>query len=106
MPERRAPDSIQFNLVGMDDAQIEAFAQATADKGVKVQIFGRSTDNARAFWNWQFLKDLPELPETRAMLMRACDVRLPVRLMQEELDVIAQILLSSVEETMARAAAA
>ncbi|WP_283967538.1 aminotransferase class I/II-fold pyridoxal phosphate-dependent enzyme [Tritonibacter sp. AK171] len=106
VPERRAPDSIQFNLVGMDDAQIEAFAQATADKGVKVQIFGRSTDNARAFWNWQFLKDLPELPETRAMLMRACDVRLPVRLTQEELDVIAQILLSSVEETMARAAAA
>ena len=87
-------------------AQIEAFAQATADKGVKVQIFGRSTDNARAFWNWQFLKDLPELPETRAMLMRACDVRLPVRLTQEELDVIVQILLSSVEETMARAAAA
>jgi hypothetical protein len=39
------------------------------------------------------------------MLMRACDVRLPVRLTRDELDVIAQILLSSVEETMARAAA-
>lgn len=104
-PERRAPDSIQFNLVDMDDAQIEAFSAATAARGVKVQIFGRSTDNARAFWNWQFIKDLPELPETRAMLMKACDVRLPVRLTREELDVIVDILVGAVEETMARAAA-
>ncbi|MFP5303483.1 hypothetical protein R2R70_20105, partial [Cobetia sp. SIMBA_158] len=33
-PERRAPDSIQFNLVGMTDTQIADFAQATADKGM------------------------------------------------------------------------
>ena len=88
-PEQRAPDSIQFNLVGMSADQITAFSQASAEAGVKVQIFGRSADNARAFWNWQFIKDLPELPQTRAMLMQACDVRLPVRLSREELDVIA-----------------
>ena len=104
-PEQRAPDSIQFNLVDMTEAQIEAFAAATAAKGVKVQIFGRSTDNARAFWNWRFIGDVPELPQTRAMLMKACDVRLPVRLTREELDVIADILLTSVEEAMAKAAA-
>ncbi len=104
-PEQRAPDSIQFNLVGMSADQITAFSQATAKAGVKVQIFGRSADNARAFWNWQFIKDLPELPQTRAMLMQACDVRLPVRLSREELDVIAEILLEAVTATMARVAA-
>jgi dTDP-4-amino-4,6-dideoxygalactose transaminase len=104
-PEQRAPDSIQFNLVGMSADQITAFSQASAEAGVKVQIFGRSADNARAFWNWQFIKDLPELPQTRAMLMQACDVRLPVRLNREELDVIAEILLDSVTATMARVAA-
>ena len=104
-PEQRAPDSIQFNLVDMTEAQIEAFAAATAAKGVKVQIFGRSADNARAFWNWQFIGDVPELPQTRAMLMKACDVRLPVRLTRAELDVIADILLTSVEEAVAKAAA-
>ncbi|MEM9638940.1 MAG: aminotransferase class I/II-fold pyridoxal phosphate-dependent enzyme, partial [Pseudomonadota bacterium] len=78
--EERAPDSIQFNLVGMDDETIARFARAADAAGVKVQIFGQSADNARAFWNWQFIEDLPELPQTRAMLMRACDVRLPVRL--------------------------
>lgn len=97
-PERRAPDSIQFNLVGMDDNEIRAFASAAEARGVKVQVFGLSQDNARAFWNWQFLPEKFELPKTRAMLMKACDVRLPVRLTQDELDVIADILLASVGE--------
>ena len=96
--ERRAPDSIQFNLVGMDDAEVSAFSAAAEEHGVKVQIFGLSDDNARAFWNWKFISDLPELPKTRAMLMRACDVRLPVRLKRAELDVIADILLNAVSE--------
>ncbi|MBV1926832.1 MAG: aminotransferase class I/II-fold pyridoxal phosphate-dependent enzyme [Rhodobacteraceae bacterium] len=96
--ERRAPDSIQFNLVGMDDTEVSAFSAAAEEHGVKVQIFGLSDDNARAFWNWKFISDLPELPKTRAMLMRACDVRLPVRLKRTELDVIADILLNAVSE--------
>ncbi|MFK7752202.1 MAG: DegT/DnrJ/EryC1/StrS family aminotransferase [Sedimentitalea sp.] len=103
--ESRAPDSIQFNLVGLSDAQITAFSAATAARGVKVQIFGRSDDNARAFWNWQFLKDLPELPKTRAMLMTACDVRLPVHLPQSSLDEIADILLASAASVTSSAAA-
>ncbi|TDK43144.1 DegT/DnrJ/EryC1/StrS family aminotransferase [Antarcticimicrobium luteum] len=94
-PEVRAPDSIQFNLVGMDEAQTRAFAEAAGANGVKVQIFGLSTDNARAFWNWQFIQDLPELPQTRAMLMHACDVRLPVYLKPDQLDAIADVLTSA-----------
>ena len=34
------------------------------------------------------------------MLMKACDVRLPVRLTRDELDVITDILLASVEAVM------
>ena len=96
-PEDRAPDSIQFNLVGFDtDAAARAFATAAEARGVKVQIFGLSTDNARAFWNWQFIPGAqPDLPRTRAMLMRACDVRLPVRLTKPELDFIAEALLAA-----------
>ena len=97
-PERRAPDSIQFNLVGLEDDGIRAFAAAAKNRGVTVQVFGQSTDNARAFWNWQFLGDVPDLPQTRSMLMRACDVRLPVRLTQAELDTIADLLLDAMSE--------
>ena len=92
-PEERAPDSIQFNLVGMDHDQIGAFQTAAADRGVKVQVFGRSTDNARAFWNWQFIPgDTPKLPMTRQMLSHACDTRLPARLTKADLDVISEAL--------------
>ncbi|MDW4499637.1 aminotransferase class I/II-fold pyridoxal phosphate-dependent enzyme [Sulfitobacter sp. D35] len=96
--EERAPDSIQFNLVGLDDDAVTAFADAAGASGVKVQVFGASPDNARAFWNWRFIEDLPDLPRTRAMLMRACDVRLPVRLERAELDAVADVLLTAVEK--------
>lgn len=96
--EERAPDSIQFNLCSLDQADVRAFAAAAEARGVKVQVFGLSKDNARAFWNWQFMPEMPELPKTRAMLMRACDVRLPVRLTRAELDMIANILLDAVAD--------
>lgn len=100
-PEERAPDSIQFNLVDMDADQTAAFVNAAKTAGVSVQVFGRSADNARAFWNWQFLGDIGELPQTRAMLMRACDVRLPARLTLKECDIIADIILKAVDQVMA-----
>ena len=103
--ESRAPDSIQFNLVGMSDAQSRTFADVCAQAGLKVQIFGQSVDNARAFWNWQFLGDVPKLPHTKAMLMRACDVRLPARLTLAECDVIAQVLLDGASQAIAQQAA-
>ncbi len=100
-PEERAPDSIQFNLVSMTDDEARAFAAAAAVRGIKVQVFGQSMDNARAFWNWQFLPGgAPELPRTRAMLMRACDTRLPARLTKAELDVIAEAVLMAAGDVM------
>ncbi|MDQ2093484.1 DegT/DnrJ/EryC1/StrS family aminotransferase [Rhodalgimonas zhirmunskyi] len=99
--EERAPDSIQFNLVGMSDAQTRQFATAAADRGVKVQVFGLSSDNARAFWNWQFIPGpAPDLPRTRAMLMRACDARLPARLTPEQCEAIADALVLAAHDVM------
>jgi len=99
-PEERAPDSIQFNLLEMTDTQVMEFLARTHAHGVAVQVFGMSEDNARAFWNWQFLDSLPDLPRTRAMLMRACDVRLPARLTKDECDLIAGCLVDSVAAVM------
>ena len=99
-PEDRAPDSIQFNIEGMTNAQILAYQDAAQQRGIKVQVFGQSTDNARAFWHWQFIPNLPELPQTRAMLMNACDVRLPARLKTEELDIIASALTDAAQDVM------
>ncbi|WP_103256708.1 DegT/DnrJ/EryC1/StrS family aminotransferase [Tabrizicola aquatica] len=98
-PEERAPDSIQFNLVGgWTDSQALDFQAAAKARGVSVQVFGLSEGNARAFWNWQFLGEVPDLPQTRAMLMRACDVRLPTRLTEAELDYIAAAITDAAAE--------
>ena len=99
--EERAPDSIQFNMSeDWTDEEALRFQTLAKDRGVSVQVFGLSAGNARAFWNWQFLDDLPELPQTRKMLMRACDVRLPAQLVTEELDYIAENLIKAA--TLAR----
>jgi dTDP-4-amino-4,6-dideoxygalactose transaminase len=103
--ETRAPDSIQFNLKGLDDSGVDTFVRAAEAAGVKVQVFGRSSDNARAFWNWQFIEDLPDLPRTRAMLARACDVRLPVHLKRADLDAIVQMLRDAIDAATQQAKA-
>jgi dTDP-4-amino-4,6-dideoxygalactose transaminase len=98
-PEQRAPDSIQFNLAGSwSDDEARAFQSAAKAHGVGMQIFGLSDGNARAFWNWEFLGPTPDLPQTRAMLMRACDVRLPTRLNDTELDFISAAILAAAQQ--------
>jgi dTDP-4-amino-4,6-dideoxygalactose transaminase len=105
-PEDRAPDSIQFNLTGdWSDAQALAFQAEAKKRGVSVQVFGLSEGNARAFWNWEFLGPAPDLPRTRAMLMRACDVRLPTRLTEAELDFIAAAIVAAADSVKSRLAA-
>ena len=95
-PEARAPDSIQFNLPqDWTDAQALGFQTRAMADGVKVQIFGLSQGNARAYWNWKFLAPQPDLPQTRKMLMRAADMRLPARLTCADLDYIASTLIKA-----------
>jgi dTDP-4-amino-4,6-dideoxygalactose transaminase len=98
--EERAPDSLQFSLCDMTDAAVDAFVDTAKEMGVSIQVFGRSADNARAFWNWEFLGPAPDLPKTRKMLARACDCRLPARLTIEDCDAVADVILSAVDHVM------
>ncbi len=104
-PETRAPDSLQFNLVDMTDEDVRAFVKEADAQGVKVQVFGLTTDNARAYWNWEFLPEMPKLPATRKMLMRACDTRLPARLTQSDCDAVADVLIRAAQKVMEPACA-
>lgn len=93
--EVRAPDSIQFVLNGLSPEQIDTFVTRAAENGVSVQVFGLTKNNARAFWNWNFLDDVPDMPRTRAILERTCDVRLPARLTLDECTFIADALVEA-----------
>ncbi len=97
-PEKRAPDSIQFNLIGFSDDEAHTLMRETKSRGIAVSIFGLHSGNARAFWNWKFLGEAPDLPQTKAMLMRACDVRLPAALTVEQVNTVAGVILSCVKQ--------
>ena len=62
-----------------------------------MQVIGLSQDNARAFWNWDFIEPQNGLDQTREILMRTCDVRLPPWLNRKDLDFIADTLLDAIE---------
>jgi hypothetical protein len=80
----------------MNSTEIDLFEEITSRSGLNVQIFGRTKNNARAFWNWHFLPETFELPKTREMLMTACDVRLPSRLKLDECEAISEVILSAI----------
>lgn len=95
-PETRAPDSFQFLLAGdWTDDEARAFQAEARALGAPVSIFGLSEGNARAFWNWHFLGDVPDLPKTRAMLMRGCDIRLPARLTAADCDALSAAIIAA-----------
>ena len=100
--ECRAPDSIQFTLNGLDTEERAAdFRRLADERGVQVEIFGRSRDNARAFWNWGFLDPQPGLSPTRAVLERTCDVRLPVQMDKPSLDSVVEALVGAAQSAAA-----
>jgi len=96
--ERRAPDSLQFNLIGFSDEEAFDVMQISKQRGNMISIFGMQGDNARVFWNWKFIGNVPELPMTRAMLKRACDIRLPIGLTRVALDQTVEFILDCVSD--------
>lgn len=97
--ETRAPDSIQFNLIDLSTEEILNFQEVVNNLGIKVQVFGLSKDNARAYWNWNFIPGpKQELPKTKNMLEKSCDVRLPVWLEKDDLDFIAEKIIEAVNK--------
>lgn len=86
--EVRIPDSIQFRVSGYDSAQMRAFVQAVRASGLPLAGFAEE-DNARAFYNWQYLNGTtPDLPRTREAIRNVCDMRLAATLGEAHLSYI------------------
>jgi len=98
--ERMAPDSIQFNLKDLNIKQAKIFMDKMREKGISLYVFGVNENNARVFWNWRYLKDIPSLEKTRSMLKFACDMRLPIFFRKPQLDYIANVILTTLDEIL------
>jgi len=93
-------DSLQFNLVNMDAAQVDSFLSNCKRRGMPVGLFG-SKDNARNFRNWKYAPASQELPATERVIASAIDVRLPAAFEDEDFDVMADVLVAAADDTMA-----
>jgi len=94
-------DSIQFNLVNFTPEQADKFLQQTAERGVKMQIFGRM-DNARYFKNWEYsFENVPTLEKTEDIICFACDLRLSLSFTTDDINLIGYIIKDVVYKIVA-----
>lgn len=99
--ERMAPDTIQFNLKGLTIEQSKIFMNKVREAGVSLYVFGADENNARLFWNWKYLPEIPVLENTKKILQFTCDMRLPVFFTDTQLDYIASVISKALGETVA-----
>jgi len=90
-------DSVQFNLIGLSLEQMKRFLALAKSCGLPIDIFGLSEDNARCYWNWNFLNSNDELPKTRSILLTTCDMRLPLCLSMQDISDIGETLIEIIE---------
>lgn len=98
--EHISPDSIQFGLKGVDSEQAKNFMEKVRSRGLSINVLGVHRDNARVFWNWKFLGEIPHLPMTKEILLRTCDMRLPVFFQKKHLDYVGQTIVKVLDEVL------
>lgn len=96
---RTVCDTIQFNMVGMTEAQISAFLLESCMHGVQLSIFG-ATENARNFRNWTYAPIPEDCEKTEAIIGAAVDCRLPMQFDDEDFDVMCEVIKESVDAIM------
>lgn len=93
-------DSLQFNLSEkVSEEQVMRFLEECSAHGLPVELFGNKS-NARNFINWGFAPAEDPLPQTAAMLKRACDVRLPLMWEDSDFDDMVNVLVESLETVL------
>eukprot|EP00529_Nitzschia_sp_RCC80_P024807 CAMPEP_0113485494 /NCGR_PEP_ID=MMETSP0014_2-20120614/24513_1 /TAXON_ID=2857 /ORGANISM="Nitzschia sp." /LENGTH=448 /DNA_ID=CAMNT_0000379143 /DNA_START=123 /DNA_END=1469 /DNA_ORIENTATION=- /assembly_acc=CAM_ASM_000159 len=97
---RMVHDSIQFNLdEKFTPEMLQEFLDECIAHGLPVELFGHKS-NARNFVNWGFAPADEPLPETAAMLSRACDCRMPLMWEDEDFEDLGNVLIESMESVL------
>ena len=103
IPKRRQAEfyvgsSIQFRLNALAPNDIPAFLERCARRGVELKWFG--ADQPAAFTSrydsWRYIKELPELPATKAVLKKTVDMRIPLTFDTDDCKIIAEIIADEV----------
>jgi dTDP-4-amino-4,6-dideoxygalactose transaminase len=94
-------DSIQFTVSGISETELEVFQDLCKDRGVITEVFG-APSNCRNFKNWHFAPlPGPDCEPTHEIIKYTVDLRLPLLFTDEEIDLMADIVLESMEAVLA-----
>jgi len=104
VPERHQHEtyvgsSFQFQAHGLA-GRVPELVAACAKRGVDIKWFGADTPQAftSRYDSWKYLGDLPDLPQTKAVLATTCDIRVPLTFTVEDCTQIAEIVRAEVLE--------
>ncbi|WP_051261557.1 DegT/DnrJ/EryC1/StrS family aminotransferase [Desulfovibrio inopinatus] len=86
-------DSAQFNLVGLSKEKISRFVELMKMQNIDISVFGIEENNARCYWNWKYIRENHDLPNTKCMLIVACDLKLPLYLEENDMVIIGETIL-------------
>jgi dTDP-4-amino-4,6-dideoxygalactose transaminase len=94
--EQRAPDSIQF-FINLPQPQLLDIVGKMKDLRLSVGLIGADADNARCFWNWEFLETQPYAPNARRILPQVAEVRFSESTSNEDVKDCIERLNSSIQ---------
>jgi dTDP-4-amino-4,6-dideoxygalactose transaminase len=91
--------SVQFSLLGFDDAEIAAVLERCAARGLPIKWFGagRQRGFTSAPRHWRYAGEQGPMAQTHAILAGLCDIRTPLSLTDEDCDLLADILREAIE---------
>jgi len=104
LPERKQHEayvgsSIQFQPMNIAPDNIPTLVESCAKRGVEIKWFG--DDEPKAFTSrydsWQYFDEIADLPKTREVLSRTCDMRVPLTFDLDDCALIAEIICDEVE---------
>lgn len=97
--ERYGATSVQFSLLGFDDAEIAAVLERCAARGLPIKWFGagRQRGFTSAPRHWRYAGEQGPMAQTHAILAGLCDIRTPLSLTDEDCDLVAEILREAIE---------
>jgi len=84
--------SIQFRVETLKD--VDGFLQRCAKRGVELKWFGNDEPQGfpSRYDSWQYLGDIPSLPNTLRVLDRTFDMRLPLTFNESDMAIITDII--------------
>ena len=104
LPERKQHEeyvgsSIQFQPQNLPVSSIPELVENCAKRGVEIKWFGDAEPKAftSRYDTWQYIENLPNLPKTKQVLSRTCDMRVPLTFDLEDCVLISQIICEEVD---------